>query len=143
MKFALAVLVAVLLQAGAPAAATAAESRIELREAIVGVIRQQMDAFQRNDFDAAFSFASPAIQRQLRTPENFIRMVIAGYMPVFRPRSVLFLDLFEDEGHLVQRAVVEGADGDTVIALYPMLRMGDGSWRIDGCFLVGRSGKGI
>lgn len=143
MRFAVAVLVAVLLAAGAPAAGTAAESRIELRETIVGVIRQQMDAFQRNDFDAAFAVASPAIQRQFGTPENFIRMVIAGYMPVFRPRSVVFLDLFEDEGNLVQRAVVEGAEGDTVMALYPMVRMGDGSWRIDGCFLVGQSGKGI
>jgi hypothetical protein len=139
----LAVLAVGLLVLSTPSAAAAEESHAESRAAIVQVIQEQMEAFKRDDHDAAFSLASPAIQRQFGTPERFIRMVIAGYMPVFRPRSVLFLDLVEDAGRPIQRVIVEGPDGEAVLALYPMVRLADGRWRIDGCVLLGQSGKGI
>ena len=65
-----------------------------------------------------------------------MQMVINGYPQVYRPKSVTFLELVEDEGRLIQRATIVGPDDVAVMALYPMLRMPDGTWRIDGCALV-------
>ena len=121
----------------------AADSRAEERAAIIQVIERQIEAFRKGDPALAFSYASPKIQAQFKTPETFIQMVISGYMPVYRPRSVTFLDLVEDEGRLIQRATIEGPDGVAVMALYPMMRLPDGTWRIDGCALVPIPGKGI
>ncbi|MSO92664.1 MAG: DUF4864 domain-containing protein [Rhodospirillales bacterium] len=113
-----------------------ADPRAEQRAQIVQVIERQLDAFKKDDGKLAFSFASPNIQTQFRSPEIFMQMVISGYPPVYRPKSVTFLELVEDDGRLIQRATIVGADGDAFMALYPMMRMPDGSWRIDGCALV-------
>ena len=34
-----------------------------------------------------------------------------------------------------------GPDGNAVIALFPMVQMDDGTWRMDGCVLVPATGK--
>jgi hypothetical protein len=41
----------------------------------------------------------------------------------------------------VQRALIVGPDGAAVVALFPMVQMPDGSWRVDGCVLVPATGK--
>ena len=114
----------------------AADPTPEQRSAIVCVIQQQLDAFQKDDGVRAFSYASPHIQAMFRNPETFMEMVSSGYKPVYRPQSVTFVDLMEREGRLIQNVTVVGPDGDAVLALYPMMQMPDGSWRIDGCTLV-------
>ncbi|MFQ5914847.1 MAG: DUF4864 domain-containing protein [Nitrospinota bacterium] len=111
------------------------------RAAIRAVIEDQMAAFQRDDGGAAFSHASPAIQAQFGTPENFMRMVRQGYQPVYRPRQVEFLDLVVARGELVQRVFVVGPDGLDVIALYLMQRQLEGQWKINGCVLVRPEGR--
>ncbi|WP_206602953.1 DUF4864 domain-containing protein [Leptolyngbya ohadii] len=60
------------------------------RAAIRAMIERQLQAFQQDDAAGAFAFASPGIQAQCGTPENFMRMVQRGYAPVYRPRSVEF-----------------------------------------------------
>ncbi|MDD9875928.1 MAG: DUF4864 domain-containing protein [Magnetovibrio sp.] len=107
------------------------------------LIRAQIEAFRQDDAVAAFGLASPAIQRQFGDPETFLSMVAAAYRPVYRPKRLVFLEVRPDrQGRPVQRVLVEGADGDTVFALYPMVRVG-GAWRIDGCVLVRADGSGI
>jgi hypothetical protein len=106
------------------------------RAAIRGVIERQLGAFQRDDASAAFAFASPSIQDQFATADNFMRMVRQGYLPVYRPREVSFGALVEIEGQLVQRVLLVGPDGAPVMALYMMERQPDGSWRINGCILT-------
>lgn len=108
----------------------------EQRTAIVKVIQQQLDAFQKDDGARAFSYASPGIQTMFRNPDIFMEMVVSGYKAVHRPQSVTFLELVESGGRLIQRATVVGPDGDAFMALYPMVQMPDGVWRIDGCTLV-------
>jgi hypothetical protein len=108
----------------------------EQRKAIVAVIEQQLDAFKKDDGARAFSYASPNIQAMFRNPQIFMEMVISGYKAVYRPQNVTFLELVESEGRLIQRATVVGPDGDAFMALYPMMQMPDGVWRIDGCTLV-------
>ena len=113
-----------------------------MRAAVAGVIERQIEAFRRDDGAAAFGLASPGIQRSFGSSEAFMKMVIEGYRPVYRPRRVQFLDLVEEDGRLIQRVLVEGPDGNLYMALYPMIRMEDGSWRTDGCYLLRQPGRG-
>ncbi len=106
------------------------------RAAIRAVVEQQLAAFQRDDGGAAFSLASPAIQQQFRSPDNFMRMVRTGYLPVYRPREVQFGEITALDGDFVQRVELVGPDGQPAVALYVMQRQPDGSWRINGCFLT-------
>jgi hypothetical protein len=105
------------------------------RKAIRDVIGRQVEAFRRDDGDAAFSLASPDVQRLFGTSETFMTMVRNGYRPVYRPRVFEFGDIVEFNGQLAQKVRVVGPDGRRVTAIYPMMRLPDGSWRIDGCFL--------
>jgi Domain of unknown function (DUF4864) len=102
---------------------------------IRGVITEQIEAFKADDGIAAFAYASPMIQQLFGTPERFMEMVKSGYLPVYRPREVAFLDVVEIEGDLVQRVLVVGPDQRAVRAYYSMQRQQDGTWRINGCTL--------
>jgi hypothetical protein len=106
------------------------------RAAIRQVIESQLQAFLRDDGSSAFSFATPNIQAMFQTPDNFMTMVRAGYQPVYRPRAVTFKDIISFNGAPAQRVIVIGPDGVPVIAVYPMRQMPDGTWRIDGCYLL-------
>lgn len=113
----------------------------ELRQSVISVIKDQMAAFQRDDGKSAFSFASPDVQDQFGTPEAYLAKFAATYKAVYRPKHVTFLNLAYSRGRLVQRALVVGSDGAAVVALFPMVQMSDGSWRVDGCVLVPATGK--
>lgn len=105
------------------------------RAAIRDVIGRQVEAFRRDDGDAAFGLASPAIQGLFGNAEAFMDMVRQGYRPVYRPRSVEFGEIVALDGQPTQKVQVTGPDGRPVTAFYPMTRLPDGSWRIDGCYL--------
>ena len=105
------------------------------RAAIRDVISRQVEAFRRDDSDAAFGLASPDVQRLFGTAQTFMEMVRRGYQPVYRPRVFDFGNIVELNGQPTQRVHVVGPDGGRVNALYPMTRLPDGRWRIDGCFL--------
>jgi hypothetical protein len=100
---------------------------------IRSVIEKQLDAFQRDDAETAFSFASPNIRKLFQTPENFIAMVKADYRAVYRPRSVNFLEPAVIEGLALQPVQILGPDNVAVVAIYTMQRQEDGDWKIDGC----------
>ena len=106
------------------------------RGAIRTVIEGQINAFRSDDGERAFGFASPNIRGIFRTAENFMAMVRNGYQPVYRPRTVRFGDLIEDDGTLVQKVFVTAPDGTEVLALYVMERKADGTWRVNGCMLA-------
>lgn len=106
------------------------------RTAIREVIEDQLAAFQRDDMVAAFAQASPTIQRQFGTAENFMRMVRIGYKPVYRPRRVEFRDIILLRGEPTQQVFLIGPDRLPVMALYPMEQQPDGAWKINGCYLV-------
>lgn len=113
----------------------------ELRQSVVSVIKDQLAAFRRDDGKAAFGFASPDVQDQFGTPEAYLAKFAAAYKAVYRPKHVTFLNLAYSRGRLVQRVLVVGPDGGAVVALFPMVQMPDGSWRVDGCVLVPATGK--
>ena len=106
------------------------------RQAIRMVIEIQLGAFQRDDAKAAFAQASPNVQAIFQTPDRFMAMVRGGYQPVYRPRQVEFRDIIDIDGSPTQRVFIIGPNGAPVMALYPMERQADGTWRISGCYLI-------
>lgn len=103
---------------------------------MAAVVLGQMDAFRQDDGHAAFAFASPEIRALFRTPERFMDMVRSGYPQIYRPRDVEVRDTTSFRGQPALLVHVVGEDGRTVLALYVMQRYEDGSWRINGCYLL-------
>ena len=108
---------------------------------IEGTIQGQIDAFQVDDFDTAFSFASPTIRRMFGNSEYFGSMVRQGYPMVWRPAEVRFLDLRELGGLMVQRVMIRDRAGVYHVLEYQMQPGADG-WQINGVRLVPQSGVG-
>lgn len=132
----IAVLTFLILLAPVPAFAEPADVSDADREAIRAVVEDQLAAFQADDAIRAFSHASPMIRRAFGTPSNFMRMVVTGYPPVYRPRAVEFQEIVTFHGAPTQRVFLVGPDGRSVIALYVMELQAGGTWKINGCFLI-------
>lgn len=125
-------LLGLILGLAMPAAAQMSPSdEADIRETIQG----QVDAFRRDDGEAAFGFASPSIRSLFGTSDVFMDMVRQGYRPVYRPQVFEFREIVTLHGLVTQKVHVVGPDGRPVTAYYPMLRLPDGSWRIEGCYL--------
>ena len=130
-----ALIIALGLMLTRPAWAQAAISADD-QAAIRGVITRQIEAFEREDGDAAFAFASPRIREQFGNADRFLDMVRRAYPAVHRPRSVDFSELLLGDGTIVQQVELVGPGGEAELALYSMQRDASGNWRIDGCTLV-------
>ncbi|MCG7493365.1 DUF4864 domain-containing protein [Thalassobius sp. Cn5-15] len=98
------------------------------------VIRDQIAAFQVDDFATAFSFASAKVQGLFRTPQNFGQMVQRGYPMVWRPTALTFLSAKAHPGGVVQSIEVQDRKGRRYVLDYLVLET-DAGWRIDGVFL--------
>ena len=99
--------------------------------AIQSVIQSQLDAFQANDLDTAFGFASPTIQQKFGSPETFGQMVRNGYPMVWRPASRQWQKLVQTDAGPVQVVLFEDANGRLHEAGYLMQQI-NGIWRING-----------
>jgi hypothetical protein len=97
---------------------------------IQAVIESQIKALQVDDFDLAFSFASPNIKALFGTPETFGRMVKDGYPMVYRPSDVDMQELREIAGNLWQRVRVVDQAGKTWFLDYMMIETPEG-WQIN------------
>jgi hypothetical protein len=120
-------LAALLIALALPAAAQEAP--------IQGTIRAQIDAFLKDDFATAFTFASPGIQAMFGSADRFGQMVVTGYPMVHRPADVRMLDLTERDGQLWQRVLITDAEGRIHILGYEMVETPEG-WRIDGVVIL-------
>jgi uncharacterized protein DUF4864 len=94
-------------------------------------ILRQLEAFRRDDYDGAYAFASDDIQ-QAFDRVSFERMVRSGYPEIAHSSSaaVSRVDVAQD-GHVHIRMKVKGTNGNTVEALYDMVRESAG-WRVNG-----------
>ncbi len=128
------VLLAVLLMVSLSARAQSVVSPADDAE-IARAITAQIEAFRRDDGDAAFAFATPGIRQKFGDSAHFMAAVKQAYPQVYRPRSFKFLGRGAEEGKVTQRVEIVGPDGRLVTAIYDMSRQPDGSWRIDGCRL--------
>ncbi|SPH22731.1 hypothetical protein ASD8599_03477 [Ascidiaceihabitans donghaensis] len=102
---------------------------------IQNTIRGQIEAFKVDDFDAAFAFASPNIQRIFGSVARFQKMVTTGYPMVWRPSDVRYLEQEEIAGDIWQKVLIKDQDGVTHVLGYRMLETEDG-WKINGVQLL-------
>ena len=98
---------------------------------VVGTIQSQLDAFQKDDFAKAFTFASPNIKRLFGNPTRFGQMVRNGYPMVWRPSEVQFLEFRDRGGQISQLVLFRDANGVPIVLEYFMIQTEDG-WQIDG-----------
>ena len=107
---------------------TAASSR--------AIVERQLDAFQRDDGEAAYALAAPTIKEMVGDADHFMAMVRDHYAPVYRHRSADF-GAFKESG---DEASLEATlvDNDNVVwtALYSFRRGPNGHWLISGCVLA-------
>jgi len=108
--------------------------------AVRAVIEAQLDAFRHDDAARAFALSTPGVRETFRSAENFLAMVRTSYAVVYRPKSVIFEtpQLIDDQ--VIQPVRLTDADGRGWIAVYPMQRQPDGSWRTNGCQLARLAG---
>lgn len=104
--------------------------------AIQDVITRQIEAFRRDDGQAAYAIAAPSIQKMFGSPERFMDMVRNAYPAVHRPRSFQFTDLVSGQGETTQDVELIGPDGQPARAHYTLEKDPTGSWRIAGCEML-------
>jgi len=129
-------LTALLLVVGA-GVAQAQDTTSDIR----AVISDQIAAFQADDFETAFGFASPMIRQMFRSPDNFGAMVRSGYPMVWWPADLRFSAFAERDGRKVQSVLVTDTAGTLHILDYEMIESEDG-WRINGVRLRRPGGAG-
>jgi hypothetical protein len=121
-------LAAAVLMAGAAVAQDA-------RDGITATIQSQIDAFLADDFETAFTFASPAIKGIFGTSDRFGTMVRQGYPMVWRPGAVRFLELEERGGGAFQKVLITDMQGVPHLLEYQMIETPEG-WQINGVRLL-------
>ena len=126
-------IVMIMLSIFAATAAPAQQTPIE------AVISQQIQAFRADDFDRAFTFASPSIQGLFGTSDNFRKMVTNGYPMVWRPAQVEFLALRVQKGRLAQRVRIVDEEGLVHVLDYFMIAT-EAGWKINGVELLKQEG---
>jgi hypothetical protein len=104
--------------------------------AIRQVVESQIEAFQKDEWAAAFAYASPVVQQKFGDPTTFMEMVKSGYGPVYRPRQVTFGKVIDTQYGPDQIVQLIGPDGLAYTAHYTMERQPDGTWKISGCYLA-------
>jgi hypothetical protein len=102
-----------------------------LADPIQRVINDQLQAFLADDFDTAFTYASPSIKRMFGSPERFGQMVRDGYPMVHRPEDVTMLDQREMDGRVFQRVMIRDMGGRVHMLAYQMIETDEG-WQING-----------
>lgn len=112
------------------------------KAAIKDTIQGQINAFQADDFAAAFAFASPTIKRIFGNHANFGQMVKQGFPMVWRPDSVTYLEQSEAGGQVLQKVLIRDRAGAIHVLEYQMIKTADG-WQINGVLILRQPGVGV
>ena len=102
---------------------------------IVNVVKLQLEAFQQDDFEKAYSFASPIIKQIFKNADEFKRMIKSGYQAVYRPKSINFGPVELIDGVPILIVYLVDPEGIFVTATYTMQKQDSGEWLINGCIL--------
>ncbi len=124
-RFALASLLLLIGATGAWAQAASTDAKA----AAVPVVKQ-LEAFRRDDFDTAFTFASGTIQERFDR-RNFEAMVRRGYPEIAQSTfAAVTKTELESPGLAYVTVKIRGANGQSIEALYEMVWEDD--WKING-----------
>ena len=111
-------------------------------EAAGRIVMQQLEAFRRDDYDAAFGFASAEIHATFDR-NRFETMVRGGYPEIARSVfAVIDGSHRGPDGRLYVLMRVRGANGQGVEAVYEMV-LEHGQWRINGVVTRPRSDEKV
>jgi len=112
------------------AGAARAQAEQHSAKAAVEPVVRQLEAFRRDDYDTAYTFASEEIQRQFDRL-RFEIMVRSGYPEIARSTvaDVIGMEL-QPEGSAYVRVRILGANGHTIDALYELVWQE--GWKING-----------
>lgn len=108
---------------------------IDEENEIKSIVNQQLEAFKNDNFEKAYSFASPTIKKMFSSPEVFRKMVIGGYQAVYRPQSIKIGSVEIIKGVATLKVYLVDPNGEFVTANYLMEQQEDGEWLIGGCIL--------
>lgn len=131
-RFVLLVVALIGLVAGAVSPARATDDVASAQS----IIRSQVEALGRDDANAAYSFAAPAIKSIFPQADIFLSMVQQKYTPIYRHKSFEFGKSRVVDGKIAQRVHIVDANGEAWEALYTLELEPDGSLKIDGCTLL-------
>ena len=107
-------------------------------------IQNQIQAFRAGDDAKAYSYAAPTISTFFPTVDSFMAMVKKGYSPVWQPQHFQFGKSKEiDANQVLQEVEIIAKDGSSWKALYTLIRLPDGSWKINGVQLLKADGASI
>ncbi len=110
--------------------AWAQQARPVPREAAEPVMKQ-LEAFRRDDFDAAYTFASAEIKQQFNR-QDFEQMVKTGYPEIARSTfATVAGSVVAPNGHVYLSVKIRGSNGNSVEALYEVV-LENGQWKING-----------
>ena len=101
------------------------------KEDVQTTISLQLEAFLKDDFDTAFTFASPTIRSMFQTPQNFGQMVQRGYPMVWRPQKFNFLEHRKDPAGRAQDIQIIDQSGNVHYLRYFLIDTTKG-WKISG-----------
>jgi len=99
-------------------------------------IERQLDAFARDDAEAAYALAAPGIKQMFGDSGVFMTMVRTQYAPVYRHRSVEFGAAVVEADDVAQAVTFVDPDNQVWTAFYKLARQPDGTWLISGCSLA-------
>ena len=113
------------------AAATAVSAQpAEVAKAAAEPVMKQLEAFRRDDYDAAYVFASAEIKQMFDRPA-FERMVKEGYPEIARSTSaVVSRTEMGPGGDVFVQLKIRGVNGTGIEALYQMVPERDG-WKVN------------
>lgn len=99
------------------------------------LIEQQLQAFQQQNPEVAFSLTSPTIQKKY-TQQDFIKIMKGNYNAIIEPRSIMFRGFtMVDNFPALVSTIMEGK-GNLVQGIFIVQHQTDYSWRIHGYELL-------
>jgi hypothetical protein len=111
-----------------PAVAQSKQDVVNIKK----VIRQQIEAMRRDDWDEAFKYASRDIQLSFGNPKIFRKMVLAKYRIVYQPRLLSFKKIKLVNGVPAQGVYMIDDRGKSAMVVYFMRQDENKNWRING-----------
>ena len=96
------------------------------------VIRLQIEAMRKDDWEEAFKYASLDIRRAFGNAKTFQNMVLAKYRIVYQPRLISFKQVKLIKGTPVQEVYIIDYKGKSAMAMYFMRQDKNRDWRING-----------
>ena len=96
------------------------------------VIRLQIEAMRKDDWEEAFKYASLDIRRSFGNAKTFQNMVLAKYRIVYQPRLISFKQVKLIKGTPVQEVYIIDYKGKSAMAMYFMGQDKNRDWRING-----------